>query len=111
MADRRRARLVLVLGEMRELGALSAAAHRGVGRDIVSAQPALVVAFGGDARYFLENAREQGLTTHFAEDAPGALEIVRAGRQPGDVILVKASRSLRAERVVEGLRAGESKAR
>jgi UDP-N-acetylmuramoyl-tripeptide--D-alanyl-D-alanine ligase len=110
LAERRRARLVLVLGEMRELGALSAAAHRGLGRDIVSAQPALVVAFGGDARHFLENARERGVPTHLAVDAPGALEILRAERRPGDVILVKASRSLRAERVVEGLRAGESKA-
>lgn len=110
LAERRRARLLVVLGEMRELGALSAAAHRGLGRDIVSARPALVIAFGGDARHFLEDAREQGLPTHFAADAPGALELVRAERRAGDVILVKASRGLRAERVVEGLRAGESKA-
>lgn len=110
LAERRRARLVLVLGEMRELGALSVAAHRGLAGDIASAHPALVVAFGGDAQHFLENARRQGLPTHFAADAPGALEIIRAERRPGDVILVKASRGLRAERVVEGLRAGESKA-
>jgi UDP-N-acetylmuramoyl-tripeptide--D-alanyl-D-alanine ligase len=110
VCERRGARLVLVLGEMRELGALSVAAHRALGRDIVSSRPALVVAFGGDARHFLDDVREEGLETHFAADAAGALEIVRAERRAGDVILVKASRSLRAERVVEGLRAGESEA-
>lgn len=107
LAARRGARLVLVLGEMRELGALSASAHGELGRDIVLARPALIVAFGGDAELFLDAPRQGGLPAHFAPDALGALDIVRAERQPGDVILVKASRSLRAERVVEGLRAGE----
>jgi UDP-N-acetylmuramyl pentapeptide synthase len=62
------------------------------------------VAFGGDAQLMLELPAQQGLATHFASDAMGALAAVAAGRRPGDVILVKASRSLRAERVVEGLR-------
>jgi UDP-N-acetylmuramyl pentapeptide synthase len=49
-------------------------------------------------------------------DAPAALERLQALRQPGDVILVKASRGLRAERVVQGLqkeaaRNAEGKAR
>jgi hypothetical protein len=38
-----------------------------------------------------------------ANDAPDALALLRERRRAGDVILVKASRGLRAERVVEGL--------
>jgi len=97
-------RLLLVLGEMRELGSLSAQAHRGAGPDIVAARPDLVVAFGGDAALFLEEPRRSGVSVVFADDAPAALDVVRAQRRPGDVILVKASRSLRAERIVLGLR-------
>jgi UDP-N-acetylmuramoyl-tripeptide--D-alanyl-D-alanine ligase len=110
LAERRAGRLVLVLGEMRELGALSVSAHRELGQDIVSARPALVIAFGGDAELFLAESFEQALPAHFAADALGALDILRGKRRPGDVILVKASRSLRAERVVEGLLAAESAA-
>ncbi len=105
LADLRGGRLLLALGEMRELGALSAGAHREVGRDLVAARPDLVVAFGGDAALFLEEPQRQGVPVAFASDALEALEVLRARRAPRDVILVKASRSLRAERIVAGLRA------
>ncbi len=98
-------RLLLVLGEMRELGALSARAHRDVGEHVAAASPALVVAFGGDAELFLVAARNRGLASHFVADALGALAVVESERRPGDVVLVKASRSLRAERIVSGLTA------
>jgi UDP-N-acetylmuramoyl-tripeptide--D-alanyl-D-alanine ligase len=104
LADARSGRLVLVLGEMRELGSFSLDAHREVGVDLVGARPDLLVAFGGDAVAFLEEPKKSGLSVEFADDALAALEIVREQRAPRDVILVKASRSLRAERVVAGLR-------
>jgi UDP-N-acetylmuramoyl-tripeptide--D-alanyl-D-alanine ligase len=104
LADCRGGRLVLVLGEMRELGSFSLDAHREVGADLVVARPDLLVAFGGDAAAFLEEPGKRGLPVEFAEDAPGALALVLARRAPRDVILVKASRSLRAERIVAGLR-------
>ena len=106
LARQRGSRLVLVLGEMRELGTLSKAAHREVGEGIAKAAPDLVVAFGGDAEGFLEASARLGRSTYFALDALGALEVVARERQPGDLILVKASRSLRAERVVQGLLPG-----
>jgi UDP-N-acetylmuramoyl-tripeptide--D-alanyl-D-alanine ligase len=110
LAERRGARLVLVLGEMRELGSLSALAHRELGQDLVAAAPALVLAFGGDAKLLLEAPASHSLPAHFADDARGALDILRTERRPGDVILVKASRGLRAERIVEGLSASETRA-
>jgi UDP-N-acetylmuramoyl-tripeptide--D-alanyl-D-alanine ligase len=104
LADSRGGQLVLVLGEMRELGSFSLDAHREVGADLVVARPDLLVAFGGDAAAFLEEPGKRGLPVEFAEDAPAALVLVLARRAPRDVILVKASRSLRAERIVAGLR-------
>jgi UDP-N-acetylmuramoyl-tripeptide--D-alanyl-D-alanine ligase len=109
LADARGGRLLLVLGEMRELGPLSVRAHREVGRELVSARPDRVVAFGGDAALFLEEPDRQEIPTDFAHDAAAALELVSAARAPNDVILVKASRSLRGERIVVGLRAAAGK--
>jgi UDP-N-acetylmuramoyl-tripeptide--D-alanyl-D-alanine ligase len=104
LADSRGGRLILALGEMRELGALSLDAHREVGADLVVARPDLLVAFGGDAAAFLEEPERRGVPVAFGADAPAALDLLRAQRAPRDVILVKASRSLRAERIVAGLR-------
>jgi UDP-N-acetylmuramoyl-tripeptide--D-alanyl-D-alanine ligase len=103
LAERRGSRLVLVLGEMRELGEQSESAHRQLGAALYKASPALVIAFGGDARWLGEETHARNVETHFAPDAPGALEVLRGVRRAGDVILVKASRGLRAERVVTGL--------
>ncbi len=110
LAARRSGRLLLVLGEMRELGPLSKSAHRDVGAAIANMVTDLVVAFGGDAALFLEAPARAGLPTRFAADALAALAIVVAAKQPGDVILVKASRSLRAERIVQGLTPGAVRA-
>jgi len=52
-------------------------------------------------------AREAGLKAvdEFA-DAPDAAEAVKNFLKPGDVVLLKASRSSRLERLSEALRAG-----
>jgi UDP-N-acetylmuramoyl-tripeptide--D-alanyl-D-alanine ligase len=97
-------RLLLVLGEMRELGALSESSHRELGHDLGLRPSELLIAFGGHAKLFLEGQVGAGARSFFADDALGALSIVRAERRPGDVILVKASFGLGARRVVEGLR-------
>ena len=106
LADRRGARLLLALGEMRELGALSESAHRELGQALVPARPAFVVGFGGHAELVLEAPSKAGIPARFVADAPAALALLRTERAPGDVILVKASRSLGAERIVAGLRGG-----
>jgi UDP-N-acetylmuramoyl-tripeptide--D-alanyl-D-alanine ligase len=105
LAERRRARLVLVLGEMLQLGEQSESAHRQLGAALHKLSPALVIAFGGHARLLADELHARNVDTHFAADAPGALEHLLALKRAGDVILVKASRGLRAERIVTGLAA------
>jgi UDP-N-acetylmuramoyl-tripeptide--D-alanyl-D-alanine ligase len=106
LARQRGSRLVLVIGEMRELGAFSGAAHRELGPELASLDPDLLIAFGGDAQELLVGLEGARVRTAFALDAPGALELLESERRPGDVILVKASRGLRAERIVAGLTSG-----
>ena len=101
IAKARGARLVLVLGEMRELGELSQTEHRALGDELKTAPPAVLVGVGGDARAFVEQCGSSNGA--FAEDATSARQLVLDRVQPGDVVLVKASRGVLLERVVDGL--------
>jgi UDP-N-acetylmuramoyl-tripeptide--D-alanyl-D-alanine ligase len=103
VAASRQARLVLVLGEMRELGALAKREHAALGTAIAESGATLLIAVGGDARLYVDPARAAGMVACFTDDAEAALAAARSQVKPGDVVLVKASRGVRAERVVAGL--------
>jgi UDP-N-acetylmuramoyl-tripeptide--D-alanyl-D-alanine ligase len=103
MASERGGGLVLVLGEMRELGALSEAEHAKIGLAAGASGARALVAVGGDALHYVDAAAARGVEAIFAEDAQSGLELAQSRLQPGDVVLVKASRGVRAERIVEGL--------
>jgi UDP-N-acetylmuramoyl-tripeptide--D-alanyl-D-alanine ligase len=103
IADDRGARLVLVLGEMLELGPDSAAEHDQIGRDVGASGAALLIAVSGDAARFVAPAVALGIEATFAPDSDRAVAEVLARVRPRDVVLVKASRGVRAERVVEAL--------
>jgi UDP-N-acetylmuramoyl-tripeptide--D-alanyl-D-alanine ligase len=103
VARGRHARLVLVLGEMRELGELSAREHARLGAAIAETGAAALIAVSGDAELYLEPAEKAGIASVFAADAELALSFAKAQVKPGDVVLVKASRGVRADRVVRGL--------
>jgi UDP-N-acetylmuramoyl-tripeptide--D-alanyl-D-alanine ligase len=101
-------RRVAVLGDMLELGSEEKTYHREAGRAAGKLGWNVVVAVGLRARWIVEGAREAGLPEtairEFAtsEEAAGAIPgIVR----PGDLVLVKGSRGVRMERVVESLSA------
>jgi UDP-N-acetylmuramoyl-tripeptide--D-alanyl-D-alanine ligase len=101
-------RLVLVLGEMRELGGESAREHDLLGLAAASSGAALVVAVAGDAQLVAERAREQGIEAHFAADAHAAAELALRHVRAGDVVLVKGSRGVRTELVVKVLMDADS---
>jgi UDP-N-acetylmuramoyl-tripeptide--D-alanyl-D-alanine ligase len=103
LASERSARLVLVLGEMRELGTASPSAHDEIGRELGATGAAALVAVSGDAERFVSFARQAGIDAVFAPDADAALPLVRERLRPGDVVLVKASRGVHTERIVKAL--------
>ena len=103
LADHRRADLVLVLGEMRELGELSPSLHRKIGVAAAAHKPKLLIAVAGDARLISEAASAGGVASEFVEDSATAAELLLKRLAGPAVVLVKASRGVRAERVVERL--------
>lgn len=103
LAQARRARLVLLLGEMRELGEDSPRLHREAGVRLLDARADAVVAVGGDARWLLEPLEERGIQVRFSHDVEEAEAFLGDLVQPNDVVLVKGSRALRLERLVSAL--------
>jgi UDP-N-acetylmuramoyl-tripeptide--D-alanyl-D-alanine ligase len=93
-------RAVAVLGEMLELGDGSAEAHRDIGRLAAELGFARVVVVGDGARAIAEGA---GSIAEVADDADAAIGILSASLQGGDVVVVKASRGVRLERVAHAL--------
>ncbi|HEY4345982.1 MAG TPA: UDP-N-acetylmuramoyl-tripeptide--D-alanyl-D-alanine ligase [Gaiellaceae bacterium] len=92
-------RRVAVLGEMAELGAEAPAYHRAVAGDVAQAGVAALVAVGPLARGY----EAEGVETIFAADAAEASEAVEAMLRPGDVVLIKGSRSVGLEAVAAKL--------
>ena len=99
-------RRVAVLGDMTELGAHSAAAHAEVGRRAAELGVGQLFAVGKMAPVTAQAARDAGLArvVEFAE-VEGALKAVKSMLKAGDVVLLKASRSSRLERIAETLKA------
>jgi UDP-N-acetylmuramoyl-tripeptide--D-alanyl-D-alanine ligase len=99
-------RRIAVLGDMAELGTHSVAAHVEIGRRAAELGVACLVAVGQWAGTMAETARAAGLkdVCEFA-DVPAAARAVQAMVQPGDLVLLKASRSIGLEKVGEALRA------
>ncbi len=103
IASARGARLVLVVGEMRELGALSAVEHAKVGEMLAQSEAAFVLAIAGDARAYVPPVERAGIEALFAESSADALNALLPRLAAKDVVLVKASRGVRAEQLVRGL--------
>ncbi len=105
-----RGRRVAVLGEMLELGEESTAGHLEVGRAAARVVDLLIVVGDdpeGDADAMVEGAREAGLEPERilrVADAETAHDELRPRLIPGDVVLVKASRGIALDTLVEALR-------
>jgi len=98
-------RRVALLGDMLELGATGPALHREAGRALAGRVDVLA-GIGPLSREIVEGARAAGFTgkglVHF-EDAAQARAAVASLVAPGDAVLVKASRGMHLEQVVEAL--------
>lgn len=91
-----------VLGQMTELGEVSREAHENIGRLAARLGVARLVVVGDGAASILDGAEReadwQG-TPLRVPDTDAAVELLRGGVRPGDVVLVKASRAVALERV------------
>ncbi|MFH7597749.1 UDP-N-acetylmuramoyl-tripeptide--D-alanyl-D-alanine ligase [Streptomyces racemochromogenes] len=100
-----------VLGPMAELGDASLAEHDAVGRLAVRLNVSRLVAVGGREASWLQlgayNEGSWGEESVLVSDAQAAIDLLRSELRPGDVVLVKASRSVGLERVALALLQGE----
>ena len=106
-------RRVFVAGDMLELGEQSTQLHTQLGRRIARSSVGLLVAIGSQAEYIARAAAEANRTGLEVIHYPSADEAGRAVNTwltAGDMVLVKASRAVGAECVVEAIgRAMKSK--
>ncbi|MCW2699911.1 MAG: murF [Blastococcus sp.] len=90
-------RRIAVLGAMAELGPAALAEHERLGRDAAAAGIDLIVAVGADAVGIADGAsaagRREGEESVHVPDRAAAAELLGTLLRPGDVVLVKASRS------------------
>ena len=102
-------RRVAVLGDMNELGAHSEAAHAEVGRRAAELGIGQLFAVGKMAPVMAKAARDAGLNRviEFA-DVDAAARAVKNFLKTGDVVLLKASRASRLERIAEMLKPGKA---
>jgi UDP-N-acetylmuramoyl-tripeptide--D-alanyl-D-alanine ligase len=99
-------RRIAVLGDMAELGSHSEEAHLEVGRRVAESGVGQLFTVGKMAALIAKAAREKGLNRVFEfADVEAAAPAVKSFVKAGDVILIKASRAARLERITDALRA------
>jgi UDP-N-acetylmuramoyl-tripeptide--D-alanyl-D-alanine ligase len=107
MAEARggRKRLLVIAGEMLELGPEEASLHRAAGREIAETGVNVLWGVRDLAREIVAGAREAGLsqTRFFDSSDDAAKEIVKEVRE-GDLVLVKGSRGVATEKVIVALK-------
>src|SRR5215475_8835960 len=100
-------RRILAAGEMRELGVTSGELHREAGAAAAkSGKVDWIISVAGDASQIIEGAVAAGFNrahTKFFPTSEEAGAFVQHFFRPGDLLLVKGSRGVKMERIVEAL--------
>ncbi|HTG00300.1 MAG TPA: UDP-N-acetylmuramoyl-tripeptide--D-alanyl-D-alanine ligase [Nitrospirota bacterium] len=95
---------IAVVGDMLELGSASAEIHRNVGAFAARNGVAFVIMLGDLAKHFGEGARLAGMLpsrTIEARTHEEAAQLAKKLSRPGDVILIKGSRGMKMEKILE----------
>ena len=98
-------RRIAVLGDMLELGDSAVTLHRELGQHAATAGVDQIFVRGDHAGDVVDGARDAGAAHAEAVNEHQAIaEAIHATAGPGDVVLVKGSRGMRMERVIEALK-------
>ncbi|HVF46512.1 MAG TPA: UDP-N-acetylmuramoyl-tripeptide--D-alanyl-D-alanine ligase [Pyrinomonadaceae bacterium] len=97
-------RKIVVAGEMLELGTNAALDHYAVGREMPMHGVDVLIGVRGLAKEMVRGARESGLAdARLCENSDEAGELLAGEVRGGDLILVKGSRGVKTEKVIEKL--------
>ena len=111
-ANARHGRAVAVLGDMRELGDGSRQLHEAIGAQALSLGVERLVTLGELGVSIAEGAMGAGMSDDCVcmfraiDDVTPVARALEHILQPGDVVLIKASRALAAERILDALKNG-----
>ncbi|NLI90783.1 MAG: UDP-N-acetylmuramoyl-tripeptide--D-alanyl-D-alanine ligase [Peptococcaceae bacterium] len=107
LAERGGSKTIAVLGEMYELGEVSAAGHRGVGEVVAQLGISELITVGKMAGDIALGAEQAGMSKekiHPCDDCPQAAGVAREKIKeigPSATVLIKGSRGMRMERISE----------
>jgi UDP-N-acetylmuramoyl-tripeptide--D-alanyl-D-alanine ligase len=96
-------RRVAILGDMLELGARSNALHRDIGRLLASSPVDVLMTVGSEAAYIAEEVSGYGKEVFICSTTDEAEKKVARIIKPDDLILVKGSRALKMEKIINAL--------
>jgi UDP-N-acetylmuramoyl-tripeptide--D-alanyl-D-alanine ligase len=97
---------ILVMGDMLELGSTSAEEHEKAGKGLAAMGLAYLIFLGEKARHMAEGACAEGVREENVRIAKTHMEVLTfLGEKikKGDCILVKGSRAMKMERIIQGL--------
>lgn len=104
LAKGKAARRIAALGDMLELGEIGERCHREVGQKAAALGIDMLLAVGPLSRFTAEEAEARGICArHFADNAALAAYL-RKQLKPGDRVLLKGSRGMKMEEILEGIR-------
>lgn len=97
---------IACLGDMLELGAISDEAHKAVGESVVRYKADVLLTVGEKAKLIAEGAKAAGMAEDKIHSFDTNAEVCMAADdlfKPGDVMLLKASRSMKLEEIADCL--------
>ena len=97
-------RTIAVLGDMLELGESADEAHRTIGATAAKLSIDLVITVGPLSKHIAEGAAAAGMAREAVLDAgttSRAAALLREHSRPGDTVLIKGSRGMKMEKVLE----------
>ncbi|MBP3379086.1 MAG: UDP-N-acetylmuramoyl-tripeptide--D-alanyl-D-alanine ligase [Clostridia bacterium] len=115
MAQKKNTRPAALLGDMLELGDYSRLMHDQLGQYVAQMQVQKLFCYGNMADIVAEAAIKKGIRAENVfvsldtRDAQGMADMILQTLEPGDILLVKASRGVAAERVIECMKKRKAK--
>ncbi len=97
-------RAIAVLGDMLELGTVAVDAHRAIGATAARLGVDLVITLGPLAKHTAEGAIDAGMPKDRVQGAGSPAEaaaLLKKLSRPGDVVLIKGSRGMKMEKILE----------
>lgn len=92
---------IAVLGDMLELGDYAKTAHTEVGNAVAENKIDYLLAYGNDAKYYVDGAKQGGVKNAFLFDDKEKLsEMLMKITEKGDTVLFKGSRGMKLEDVI-----------